>query len=175
MNYIVIDFEGYKLPKRQFIVKEFAYINTATNESMCYFFKSPSIHKLKESELKVVNWLTKHIHKINRYFGTIDFKQFQDIINYLADKDDTIFLIKGQEKSDFISNFTQRQVINIESLCCPPFQFLPYPKQICGHTQHNSNQHCALKKAKAFAVWFENERTCEEKFQSLDISGQMQE
>ena len=129
-NFVVVDFEGFHLPNRGFLIKEFAYIDVQTNESMCYFFKSPPIQTLKESEFKVVNWLTKHIHKINWRFGTIDFKNFQDIVNYLDRKENTIFLIKGQEKSDYFAQFSKHKVINIESFGCPAFQFLPFPPQI---------------------------------------------
>jgi hypothetical protein len=171
--YIVIDFEGFKLPNHGFIIIEFAYVDVQSNESMCYYFKSPSIHAFKESEIKVCTWLTKHIDKINWNIGEIDFKDFTNIINYLTSRENTTFLIKGKEKTDFINQLTQRHVINIESFGCPKFQNLQYPRQLCGHTLHQNSHHCALKKAIAFTYWFRNERPSQEKLQLSNVVGQM--
>ena len=123
-NTIIVDFEGFKLVNKDFIIKEFAYVNTKTGESMCYFFDSPSDYKYSEAELKVLVWLTKHFHKIDLDFGQTRFQHLKTIFNTLSATSDTIFLAKGIEKCKFLIQITGRKVHNLEDYGCPKFEYL---------------------------------------------------
>ena len=85
MQVIIVDMEGFKLTTGQFIVKEFAYVNTNNGQSMCYYIKEPaSYYKYTESKGKIIKWLTKHFHKINLDFGFTKFEDIKIIFNSLC-------------------------------------------------------------------------------------------
>ena len=152
---IIVGMEGFKLTNGQFIVKEFAYVNTNNGQSMCYFIIAPaSYYKYTESEGKIINWLTKHFHKINLDFGFTKFEDIKIIFNSLSNTSDTLFLVKGKDKCTFLSTLTGKKILNLEDYGCPKFEHLSYPNTYCGFDKHHNTNHCALKKASSYAKWY---------------------
>ena len=152
---VIIDFEGFLLANRQVVVKEFAYYNLSTDERMCYFFQSPKLF-LDESQIRVVNWLTRNIHGIEWNYGSTDFDYIYKIIHNITRIKNTIIYVKGEDKKRFIGQIcrNQKRVINLETIGCPKFQDLYYPQNLCGLPRHIETNHCALKKVVALATWY---------------------
>ena len=153
---VIVDFEGFQLPNRKFIVKELAFFNSDNNERMCYFFKSPKTFRLNQSERRVINWLIKNIHGIEWDYGMTDFHYLTHILNNLTEDCNTILYVKGEEKKCIFEQLTnfKTKIFNLESIGCPKFQDLYYPTCLCGSDRHLSNNHCALKKVIALSTWF---------------------
>jgi hypothetical protein len=152
---LIVDFEGFKLPHRSFIIKEFAYLNLDNNERMCYFFKAPDSLQLTQSERRIVSWITKNIHNIEWDYGATDFYYLDKLLNHLTVDSHAIFYVKGDEKKQILEKLTnfQTKIVDLESLGCPKFQDLFYPFCMCGSPRHININHCALKKVLALSTW----------------------
>jgi len=127
---IIIDFTLDNVSKT--MIKELAYVNTKTGESMCYFMNEPVLVKNKLIQLDNNNIIT--------------------IFDYLAKTSENIFLIRGKRQLNILTNLTGRKFHNLEDYGCPEFDSLPFPQIYCG--QHTQTHSCALKRAKAFAAWY---------------------
>ena len=153
---IVIEFEGFKLSQNHlYLIKELAYVNTFTGESMSYFFKPKKDIKVSTNvDEKLMNWIRDNYHGIDYNYGNVCFSEINHIFNMLSVSSRIVFLIKGQEKCDLLSFLTGRKFVNLEKLDCPVFEHLPYPQIYCGLSQHKDNNFCPLKKAKAYSNWY---------------------
>ena len=47
---LIVDYEGYKIDKNKFIIKEFTLINLKINKTYHYFVRSPFIIKNNHTE-----------------------------------------------------------------------------------------------------------------------------
>ena len=75
---IIIDLNFSNLHKTN--IQEIAYVNTATGESMCYFFNNQ--RSIIFNDQKLIN----------------DSNNIHTVFNYLAKSSDVIFLVKGEKK-----------------------------------------------------------------------------
>lgn len=142
----IVDFEGYKRSKNKFYIKEFTYLDLDTFDVVNKFVATPSSVK-RHSDY---NWVVANYHRIPYQHGTYDFYK---VIRFL--NQDAVFYVKGLEKTNYLRSLTSSIVLNLEDLGCPPYNALKGANGIsCSFRQHVSCDHCAYKKALAFANWF---------------------
>ena len=75
------------------MIKELAYVNTKTGESMCQFMNEPVLVKNKLIQLDNNNIIT--------------------IFDYLAKTSENIFLIRGKRQLNILTNLTGRKFHNL--------------------------------------------------------------
>ena len=147
---LIVDYEGYKIDKNKFIIKEFTLINLKINKTYHYFVRSPFIIKNNHTE-----WVYNNIHHIPFNYGSTSFKK---IITLLKTNEN--IYVKGLEKTKFIKSISKSpNVINLEEVQCP--KYIEKNTINCSFTNHNKSNfnHCSLKKATFFKNWLlENEK-----------------
>ena len=65
-----------------------------------------------------------------------------------------------EKKADFLSKYLDHKLVNHDDLGCPRVEQLYFKNFVnCSKhlPHHNSKNHCALKKSKAFYDWLKNE------------------
>jgi hypothetical protein len=145
---IVIDFEGFQISKNKYIIKEIAFFNCETGQTMNYFIKS-----FYFSTKKNIHWVVKNFHNIPINFGSVKLTYFKNIINSFTDSK---FFSKGSEKTIFLSTIFGVEFINLETLGCPKYSHIE--NIFCGFEKHINNNHCALKKVVFYSNWLNGKR-----------------
>ena len=157
---VVLDFEGFRHQKNTFIVKELA-ITTSDYSDSLIFLPPINFNSLPKSEQKAYNWLTSYLHGLHWDSGDyLDLNLNQIIQRFVLRNPNAVFYAKRKEKADFLSKYLDRKVVNLDDLGCPRVEQL-YFKNFVNFNKHlphhNSKDHCALKKSKAFYDWLKNE------------------
>ena len=94
---IVIEFEGFKLSQNHFYkIKELAYVNTFSGESMSYLFMpKKDIKKSTKFDEKMMNWIRDNYHGIDYNYGNVCSSEINHIFNMLSVSSRIVFFLKG--------------------------------------------------------------------------------
>ena len=153
---IVLDLEGFRCRKNNFIVKELA-ITTSDYSDFFIFLPPASFNSLPKSEQKAYSWLTNNLRGIHWVSGDYLFSNLNQIIqSFVLRNSNAIFYAKGKEKADLLAKYLDRKVVNLDELGCLRIQSYPACNRYSHH--NHSRNHCALKKSKAFFDWLKNEQ-----------------
>ena len=157
---VVLDFEGFRHQKNTFIVNELA-ITTSDYSDSLIFLPPVNFNSLPKSEQKAYNWLTNYLHGLHWDSGDYLYLNLNQIIqSFVLRNPNAVFYAKGKEKADFLSKYLDRKVVNLDDLGCARVEQLYFKNFVnCNKhlPHHNSKNHCALKKSKAFFDWLKNE------------------
>lgn len=141
---LLVDLQGFKSFKNEFIIKEFAF---STNEyTQVFLIKPPyKFSSLSDSEKRHVRWIEKN-KGILWCEGYIDYREFRRMIhNYLVGK---IIFVKGFEKIKWVNDLCIHcSVIDLGEKHIPNLQSL-YEKYGTENEPYNCVYHkkvCALK------------------------------
>ena len=150
---VVLDFERFRHQKNTIILKELA--------NSLIFLPPVNFNSLPKSEQKAYNWLTNYLHGLHWDSGDYLHLNLNQIIqSFVLRNPNAIFYAKGKEKADFLSKYLDRKVVNLDDLGSPRVEQLYFKNFVnCNKhlPHHNSKNHCALKKSKAFYDWSKSE------------------
>ena len=109
---LVLDIQGFKDEKNQFIPKELA---TYDGEKIAHFvFKQPFALNLLSPELhKQTLWLMKNHHCINWNAGYTPLHYFAAIVEKIT-KDVEFVYVKGKEKANYIRKYSAKPIIELD-------------------------------------------------------------
>ena len=162
---VVLDFEGFRSKKSDFIVKELAI--TCNNYTDTISFSPPhSFNSLTLSEQKSYQWVSKYLHGLDWEKGDYPYCYLKQILQSVVLRFPlSDFYAKGVEKTDTLQKLLQRKVTNLEDLLCPKIEHLSFYREtpICDlHSttcpKRQKNKHCARKKAQLFYYWLIHEQ-----------------
>lgn len=150
---IIVDMQGFKDLKNNFIVKE---LSIATkNHTQTFLIKPPYAFKnLTDEEKKQVRWLERN-RGLKWSEGFIDYREFRRIIvPYLSSKK---VLVKGLEKGMWVRELCQDcEIMELEEKGCPNFLKL-YSDYHVDVNKFNCEYHkkmCALKNVLCLKKWY---------------------
>ena len=156
---VVIDFEGFKYQKRNFIIKELAVYGEY--QDTIYFLPPQSFSSLSKSEQVCYQWITKNLHGLNWESGNYPYEKLKSIFESISLRYPlSEFYAKGKEKSDFLSSLLKRPVINLDDLGCPKIEHIPSSYYFCSRHYFQSKKfrkHCARRKSVGFFNWLREE------------------
>lgn len=151
---VIVDVQGFKDTKNNFIVKEFAI---STKEyTQTFLIKPPyAFHSLNHEEKNHIKWIERNIG-IFWSEGFIDYREFKRIVvKYLHKRK---ILTKGQEKCKWINELCSNcEVIDLSEKGCPSLQEL-HVKFSANKDKFNCCYHskcCALKNVLCIRKWYE--------------------
>ena len=164
---VVLDFEGFKHRKNEFIVKEL---------SVCCDFVD-TIHlsppfpfeELSSEEKKSHTWVTQNLHGIGWSKGEYNYNFLSSFfLSILLRYPGAKFWAKGLQKCLLSKSYLNQPVFNLEDLSCPPIAQIDSHHKIlpCAyHAEHlpvyTLQKHCSKRKAILYYNWLKNEnRTC---------------
>lgn len=143
-NTIILDVQGFKDLKNEFIIKELAI--ASRDYTQTFLIKPPYLFKyLTSDEKRQVRWLERN-RGIYWNEGYIDYREFRRIIvPYLENKE---IIVKGLEKVNWIKDLCVNcKVSDLGPEQCPNLSVL-HEKYCEGTSNFNCNKHikhCALK------------------------------
>jgi hypothetical protein len=153
MVYVIVDIQGFKYRKNDFILKEIAVL--CSKYQYHHFIIKPPIdfQSLSNDERKQIIWTTNHIHGLYWQDG---FYAFNDIKNFLKNHlKDKLIYVKGYEKKIFLENFlNNNRILNVEEIDCPNLKTL---KSNCKEYNHCSKAIQNVYLVKKFLLNKENE------------------
>ena len=115
---LVLDVQGFKNEKNQFLIKEFAGYN-GSYTFHCIFKPPFEYEDLSKEYKKQANWLMAYHHCIDWEAGFTDYNLFPNIIQHLT-KNVVQVYVKGKEKADYLSKFLKTPVLTLPE--SPPLQ-----------------------------------------------------
>lgn len=139
---LIVDFQGFKDPANNFIVKEFAVTSSDGQLLQHWFVRSPySFSNLDLKTTRQCNWLTRNYHGIKWQDGDITIQSLhRQLLPILKD---SIVYVKGLEKAKYLEEFFQvSQVYDVENY--PSLKNLHSPKVRCFFHRHTEDMTCAL-------------------------------
>lgn len=151
-NTIIVDLQGFKNYKNEFIVKEFVIASLAYTN--IFVIKPPySFSSLTDEEKKHVRWIER-----NRGYrwsdGYVDYKEFRRIIKpYLKNQK---IIVKGEEKIKWVQELCDHEnVIDISDQGLPNLKTL---SELYINDNYVSNcllhkKNCALKNVLCIKKW----------------------
>lgn len=152
-NTIIVDLQGFKNYKNEFIVKEFAI---ATQEYTKIFLIKPpySFTSLSLEEKKQICWIEKH-RGYRWSEGYVDYREFHRIIKtYLKEKK---IILKGCEKIKWVQDLCDENntIIDISCLGAPNLNTLCelYCKDTLLYNCFTHKKICALKNVLCIKKW----------------------
>lgn len=159
----MIDFEGFKHKKSEFIIKELSVCSKNYNDLIT--FEPPvEFHLLTNSEQKAYNWVYNFLHGLSWNSGDYPYKFLQQIIISVSLRlPETTLFAKGSEKCKTLSNYFQKEIKNLEDLNCPRVDQILHKNYFpfCNsHSKHlpiqQIKKHCAFRKSKLFYHWLKS-------------------
>lgn len=148
---VIVDMQGFKDFKNQFILKEFAILINGCTQT--FLVKPPySFTNLSSEEKKRVRWLENN-RGIYWSEGFIDYREFKRTIRpYLKNKK---ILVKGLEKIKWIESLHENcEIVELGENGCPNFLKL---SEVYGNTGNlicvHHNKICALKNVNLIEKW----------------------
>lgn len=107
----VIEFQGFRGNKDEFIIKELVILDLTTNVPHYFLFKPPyNIKHCNEKSACCNRWLTKYFHSITWNEGIIDYSELEKIMILYCEKFKTIFTT-GLEKANWISRYCKNTTV----------------------------------------------------------------
>ena len=114
-----------------------------------YSFEKPKNYQPTHQTL----WCTQNLHKIDRKSGPLDYSRINNILAELRQNRPEYFA-KGLEKCKFFTTLLVKEVENLDDYDCPKILHLNTDWLCTSYPyRHNTNLHCAERKAKAFGEW----------------------
>lgn len=142
-NVLIIEVEGFQVGK-DFFVKELAFYNPALHMTWQGLFKPPFDKRLlKKKGQNCIDFCTENFHGIKWESGDYPYCALYSVISHFADG--FVLYAKGDQKCQWIQQFTTAPIINLEQLGCPPAKQLPH-ECLC-HLHNTFLKDCALDKA----------------------------
>lgn len=152
---VIIDVQGFYY-KRKFICKEFAYGNISTGECNSFIICPPvPWDYLSKRDKKSASWLTNCYHHISWYAGDIPYENTGTMLKNLLEKEeiDQIY-VKGLQKFNWLKQFVQKRIIDLEDLNCPNMSsLLKFESDGC--ILHY--EHCALQNVRNLICWYKQQ------------------
>lgn len=154
-----VDFQGFRGPNNEFLVKEYAALCLQDNHHVAHLFKPKyAWDELTKKNQKTNTWLTKYLHGLKWNSGYLPYDTLEDVILatlYCA----SIIYVKGKDKKKFLDEILEKSCIvrDLETdLRCPSWHELPhFFNMIClFHRQLNSLRRCALDNVELLKNWF---------------------
>lgn len=144
----VVDFEGFHLAPRRFIVKELAYCDIrdpAVYE--CWSFQPPhAFERLHRKKQLTYSWISRNLHGYRWEDGELPYAKLREIFLSIFNKYSKIY-VKGLEKTKFVEYLSGKTCFNLDDANCPKISDLSFS---CGF-HHASQYRCAQTKAVAYA------------------------
>jgi hypothetical protein len=158
---VLIDFQYFRNKCNDIMVKELACIDMFNKSVHCVTFKpepGSEWNKLPGFVKRTNQYITEHISGLDFFEGTYDYEM---LTRFLLDacKSRSLIFAKGSEKCKFLTQFTGKQVYNLESV---KNLFTPHPgvlgyfscKEYCdqflscssGHNSSAGIRYCSLNK-----------------------------
>lgn len=173
----ILDFQGFKIEKNEFVIKELSIISTDGQFYELHLFQPPcEFDELSENVKKQIVWLEKHYHGLYWASGLKEYSELKDIIKGMNISGKVY--VKGVEKQKFISETladlpSATTVINLEDLGCPKLSVLrkelqPTFLKSCSFN-HNSNN-CAFVNCHAILQWWKQEQFAKCKLELVDLA-----
>ena len=160
---VVIDLEGYKCQKGDFIIKELAICSD--NIDIISFKPSIPFESLTTSERKAYTWTQKNLHGIHYTLGNYEYADLPQIMTSIRFRHPrSTFYAKGADKCKFLAKQLNTQVRNLDDLGCPKVEELNSTSNPevcplhcrCCTPKDILLKHCALRKAILFAKWMDD-------------------
>jgi len=171
----ILDFQGFKDEKNDFIIKELAILSTDGEKYELHLFQPPhAFNQLSKDLQKQVIWLEKQFHGLYWSSGHRDYRELKDVFRGI-DLSGTIY-VKGVEKQRYavklLSDFNVN-VINLEDIGCPSLSVLkqqinPAVLKPCSFN-HNSNN-CAYVNVYVLAFWLNLEKCITDRLQIVNLA-----
>ena len=144
---LIVDVEGFQVCN-DFFVKELAFYNPTTHKSWHGLFKPPFEKGFFKK--KGLNCVENNRHGLKWGSGEYPYSALYPTIAFFT-QNATLFA-KGDQKCQWIQQFTTAPIINLEQLGCPPAKQLPH-ECLCPH--HNTYlKECALENAVRLGKYF---------------------
>lgn len=160
----ILDFQGFKSEKNEFIIKELAIISTDDQVYELHLFKPPcSFHQLPQQVRKQVIWLETHFHGLFWNSGYKDFSSLQDVLTNVFKFGGKVY-VKGTEKCSVVRELLSSFgvcVINFEDMDCPSLGII---KQRMIHSKikpcpfDHPIDHCAYCNVQWLLEWWKIEK-----------------
>ncbi|KAK0165640.1 hypothetical protein PV328_004142 [Microctonus aethiopoides] len=161
---VILDMQAFKWRNNEFIGIEFVMtqLDNKDDHGTRIVFKPPCKWDDLPKQYKAINsWVTRNYHGIFWEDDNVLYDKFRDILEIVL-KDVNYIYVKDVEKKEWLYNiirYTQKKIINIEKLKCPPFKNVSssdcnyHALRISGLTFHSV--HGNVKQLKC---WFEEKR-----------------
>lgn len=155
---LVIDIQGFRDDRGQFIPKEVAVLPINFNKNfVAHFIITPPcpFQELSKPWRTQNNYLTKHHHRIEWFEGNVLGKQLHSDLREIVKNADRIYA-RGVDKIKFLENISAREIINLEEWAdCPSFTNLPASTEHCYLHVFRDGSVCALNYAYRLKTWLE--------------------
>lgn len=172
----ILDFQGFKSEKNEFIVKEICIVSRDEGFYELHLFLPPyPFNTLTENVRKQVIWLEKNYHGLFWNSGVKLYDELQDIFEPVGLKGKVF--VKGLEKQKFISQLLSKYPVtveNLEDLGCPALDVLERNASSsilkpC-HFNHEGRKHCAYKNCVGILQWLKTEQLLCDTLDNVDLS-----
>ena len=152
---VVVDLECFAFRSTEWVVKEIAICGDYLDGIV---LKPPyPFHEIQPLAKPAYKWITKHLHGLQWDDGHYPYDFLYDFVQSVNTRyPHSTFYTKGLEKKTFLSNLFNRSFTDLNDLNCPKIGDLDYKYINCKQSVHLHNNHCAVKKAKAYHTWLQN-------------------
>lgn len=119
----VVDLQGFKKPIDEFVLKEFALVPVYDGrvQPLAFVLEPPFEWDSLPAPYKCTNsWLIRNYHGLPWESGDVPYEAGSMMIREFL-KDARSIYVKGSEKKEWISKFTEEstKIINLENIGCP--------------------------------------------------------
>lgn len=172
----MLDFQGFKNAKNEYIIKELAIISTDEQVYELNLFRPPcDFNTLPHEVRKQVIWLEKYFHGLFWNSGFKGFNELQDVMKSVFRFGGKIY-VKGMEKCVFIRELLSDIdviVVNLEDLDCPNLDVLKR------QTQHSKlkncpfnhiSEHCAYRNVQMLLEWWKLKNILSDKMDKVNLA-----
>lgn len=152
----VIEFEGFQLSPRRYIVKELAVCAVHDN-TFCgrWTFQPPHpFDQLNRKKQLSYAWLSRNMHHMDWTFGELPYSSLYSILVPVFEMFPHIY-VKGLEKAKFLEFLSGRPIYNLDDFKCPRVHQLPLIDVNCPYLHDKHFPHCAVYKAAVYARFVE--------------------
>jgi hypothetical protein len=161
----VVDFQAFKSPSNEYILKELAIVRVDTNIIQHCFIKPPvSSTALGWEQYRQNKYITKYIHNIPWNYGHVELRHALHILNDTL-TNATVVYVKGLERAQYLKKILWWlvDIVDLNDMKCPLAEDLPSALlQLCPYDGHSSrvNRHyrCSLRNAQKYKQWLLKEK-----------------
>lgn len=142
----------------KFILKEICYYVVETGENEIFTLKPPHPwEELSYVDKRLCSWISSNICELKWGDGELEYSKLKDLATTISGKGKT-FYTKGLEKANFLTDFLDVPVINLEDFHCPKLTDLTdLTNSISIACKYHSNKsNCALFKAYKLSLFVKN-------------------
>ena len=157
---VVVDFEGFKHKKNDFIIKELSicgdYLDTV------YFLPPVEFEFLSLEEKRKYQWLSRFLHGLFWHRGEYPYNNLLQICQSFAHRyPGGTFYAKGEEKCTVLRKLIGKPIENLDTLGCPKVEDLNDDIPHCHrHSKllpaYLRDKHCAQRKAQIYYDWLKD-------------------